>query len=220
VFELKKENPMLSRIVRTSAMVLVAVLVLGCATWAQSTDVATDNPTTHTLTITIKGTAGPILSGTDPLGLNGKSGKFTIMVSESLSPKKHTSSSATYTIPAGAIKANLGGNKFTSTSPSKMIIKLTNTADTMTLIVSGPDGVVVTDTTSLETGSWTTAVLRHPTVFAPSPQDLTSATIANGPGCKIKYTIFGSTSVLGFSGSASNSATSDPVLPDDDDPGQ
>jgi hypothetical protein len=54
----------------------------------------------------------------------------------------------------------------------------------------------------------------------PSPQGLTSATTANGPGCKIKYTVSGSTSVLGFSGTASSSATADPVLPDDDDSGQ
>lgn len=207
---------MLSKIVRTSALVLVAVLVLGCTIWAQSTEFAAVNPATHTLTITLKGTIGPILSGSDPLGFDGKSGTVTIMASESSSPTKHTATSATYTLPAGAITVSAGTNKFTTTSPSKMIINLTSTADTLTLIVAGPDGLMVTVTTFLKTGSWTTAVLRHPGVFKPSPQRLHSAKTAGGPGCKIKYTIFGSTTVLGFSGTASNKATADPVLPDED----
>jgi hypothetical protein len=206
---------MLSKIVRTSAL-LAAVLVLGCTVWAQSIEVAPVNPATHTLTITLKGTIGPLSSGPDPLGLDGVSGTVKIMASESLSPIKHTSTSATYKLPAGAIKVKAGSNNFTTTSPSKMIFNLTSTADTMTLVVAGPDGLMVTDTTFLATGSWTTAVLKHPTVFAPSPQKLTAAKTSGGPGCKIKYTISSITSVLGFKGTASNSATVDPVLPDED----
>jgi hypothetical protein len=195
---------------------LAAALMLGCTVWAQSIDVATAViPATHTLTITLKGTLGPILSGTDPLGLNGQSGVVTIMASESLSPTKHTATSATYKLPAGAITVTAGSNKFTTTSPSKMIINLTSTADTMTLMVAGPSGLMVTDTTFLKANSWTTAVLKHPGAFKPSPQKLTSATTAGGPGCKVKYTIFGSTTVLGFHGTGSNKATVDPVLPDD-----
>jgi len=206
---------MLSKIVRTSALVLV-VLVLGCTTWAQSIELAAVSPATHTLTITLKGTLGPILSGSDPLGLNGQSGTVTIMASESLSPTKHTATSATYTLPAGAITVTAGTNKFTTTSPSKMIINLMSTADTLTLIASGPSGLMITDTTFLKTGSWTTAVLKHPGVFKPPQQKLTSAKTAGGPGCKVKYTIFGSTTVLGFHGTGSNRATVDPVLPDED----
>jgi hypothetical protein len=206
---------MLSKIVRTSAL-LAVVLLLGCTGWAQSIEVAPVNPATHTLTITLKGSIGPLLSGPDPLGLDGVSGTVKIVVSESLSPIKHTSTSATYKLPAGAIKVKAGSNNFTTTSPSKMIIKLTNTADTMTLVVAGPNGLMVTDTTFLKTGSWTTAVLTHPTAFVPSPQKLTPAQTSTGPGCKIKYTIFSTTSVLGFKGTASNTATIDPVLPDED----
>lgn len=202
------------------ALALIAILVLGCTTWAQSIDVTAVNssfaPATHTLTITLKGTLGPILSGSDPLGLNGQSGTVTIMASESLSPKKHTATSATYVLPAGAISVKAGSNQFTTNSPSKMIINLTSTADTFTVIAAGPSGLMVTDTTALKTGSWTTAVLKHPTVFKPSPQKLTPAKSANGPGCKVKYTIFGSTTVLGFTGTGSNSATADPALADDD----
>jgi hypothetical protein len=208
---------MLSKKVYTSALILVSVVVLGCTGWAQSVDVAAGVvPATKTLNIILKGTLGPILSGSDPLGLNGQSGTVTVMASESLSPKTHTSTSATYKLPAGAITVMAGSYKFTTTSPSKMIVKLTSTADTLTLIVAGPSGLMVTETTFLKTGSWTTAVLKHPTVFKPSPQKLTSAKTATGPGCKIKYTIFGSTTVLGFHGTGSNSATVDPVLPDED----
>ena len=211
--------PIRSKTVRTSALHLCAVLVLGCATWAQSTEVATVNPVTHTLTITIKGTLGPVLEGSDPLGGNGQSGTVAIMVSESLSPVKHTVNSATYSIPAGAITVTVGSNKFKSQNPSNMIVRLTNSADTLTLItsvtVSGIN-VTITDTTFLKAGSWTRAVLKHPTVFKPTPQKVTSAVNANGPGCKLKYVVFGGTTVLGFNGTASNSATVDPVLPDED----
>jgi len=207
---------MLFKVVRKFAPVLVAVLVLGCAVWAQSVEISAVSPATHTLTITIKGTIEPILSGSDPLGLDGKSGVVTLMASESLSPTSHTSTSATYKLPAGAITVTAGGKKFTTKSPSKMIIKLTSTADTLTLILTGPESAVVTDTTYLKANSWTTAVLKHPGVFSPSPQKLTSATTASGPGCKVKYTIFGSTTVLGFHGTGSSSATVDPVLPDED----
>jgi hypothetical protein len=207
---------MLSKVVRRFALVLVAVVVLGCTVWAQSVDIAAASPATHTLTITIKGTVEPILSGSDPLGLDGKSGVVTVMASESLSPTTHTATSATYTLPAGAITVTAGGQKFTTKSTSKMIVRLMSTADTLTLILTGPQSVMVTDTTFLKTGSWTTAVLKHPGVFSPSPQTLKSATTAGGPGCKVKYTIFGSTTVLGFHGTGSSSATVDPVLPDED----
>jgi len=207
---------MLFKVVRKFAPVLVAVLVLGCAVWAQSVEISAVSPATHTLTITIKGTIEPILSGSDPLGLDGKSGVVTLMASESLSPTSHTTTSATYKLPAGAITVTAGGKKFTSKSPSKMIINLTSTADTLTLILTGPESAVVTDTTYLKANSWTTAVLKHPGVFSPSPQKLTSATTASGPGCKVKYTIFGSTTVLGFHGTGSSSATVDPVLPYED----
>ncbi len=210
---------MLSKAVHKSAWVLASVIVLGCMVWAQSAEVETAVvPATHTLSITVKGTIGPLLSGSDPLGIDGLKGTIKILASESLKPTKHTATSATYTLPAGAITVTAGTNKFSTKSPSKMIINLTSTADTLTLIVAGKvEGVslMVTDTTYLKAGSWTTAVLTHPGVFAPTPQKLTAAKTATGPGCKIKYTIFGSTSILGFSGTASNSATVDPVLPEE-----
>jgi hypothetical protein len=212
---------MRSRIVHTSALMLAILLMPGSTIWAQSIEITSADPSlvvpaTHTLTITIKGTLGPILSGGDPLGLNGQSGKITVMASESLSPTKHTATSATYTLPAGAITVVAGTNHFTTTSPSKMTVSLLSTADTLTLVVAGPEGLMATDTTYLKAGSWTNAVLKHPTVFKHTPQKLTSAKTAGGPGCKLKYTILGSTTVLGFHGTGSDSATADPVLPDED----
>src|SRR5579863_6470823 len=185
---------MLSKSGHKFAWVFAAVIVLGCTVWAQTAEVDTVvAPATHTLTITVKGTIGPILSGSDPLGLDGKTGTVKIMASESLNPTKHTATSATYTLPAGAITVTAGSNKFSTKSPSKMVINLTSTADTLTFIIAGQvDGVslMVTDTNYLKTGSWTTAVLKHPGVFSPSPQTLTAAKTAGGPGSKIKYTVF------------------------------
>jgi hypothetical protein len=212
---------MTSKIARFFALMLATLFVPGSTIWAQSVEVSVFNPgaspATHTLTITLKGTLGPILSGSDPLGLNKQSGMITVMASESLKPTKHTATSATYSLPAGAITVKTTSQQFTTTSPSKMIIHLTSKADTLTLIVAGPQGLTATDTTFLKTGSWTTAVLMHPTVFKPSPQKLTSAKSASGPGCKVKYTIFGTTSVLGFHGTGSSGATLDPLLPDEVD---
>jgi hypothetical protein len=212
---------MLPRMVPTSALMLATIVGLGSMIWAQSAEIATLDskivPATHTLTITLKGKLGPVLSGPDPLGLNGQAGSITVMASRSLSPTKHTSDSATYTLPAGAITVQAGGNKFSTNSPSRMIIRLMSTADTLTLIVAGPNGLMATDTTFLKTGSWTNSILKHPTVFKPSPQRLTAAKSAGGSGCKVKYTAFGSSTVLGFSGTGSNSSTVDAVLPDDRD---
>ncbi|MGA8442406.1 MAG: hypothetical protein WB762_16300 [Candidatus Sulfotelmatobacter sp.] len=201
------------------AWLVVAVFALGYTCWAQSPDdaaVSLGDATTHTLTITIKGTIGPILSGSDPLALDGKAGSIKLVASESLSPSKHTSTSATYSLPAGAIVATGGKRTLATKTPSTMSISLTKAADILTLIFAGPDGLVVTDTGFFEPDSWTTAVLKHPGVFQPTPQDLKSATKAGGSGCQVKYTIKGSTTVLGFTGTASNSDPADPVLPDFD----
>src|SRR5690349_12538553 len=110
-WRLRRRSPMLRKIFCTSALV-VTVLVLGCAVWAQSVEIAAANPATHTLIITLKGKIGPLLSGPDPLGLNGQSGTVRIVASESLSPIAHTTTSATYKLPPGAITVTAGTNKF------------------------------------------------------------------------------------------------------------
>jgi hypothetical protein len=51
------------------------------------------------------------------------------------------------------------------------------------------------------------------TYFSPSAQNLTSATVADGPGRQIKCTLAGSSTVLGLTGALSSTQASDPVFP-------
>ena len=182
--------------------VFATTLCVACMVSASA--VARQSPAAKILTITIKGTLGPVLSGGDPLGADGKAGKLNIKASESLNPTKHTSDSATYTLPAGAVTVTVGSQKFQTSSKSTMTVKLTSTADILTLKATGPDNLQVTGLAYLQSGSWTNAVLKHPATFTPSPQKLTAAKTANGPGSKVSYTIFGSTTVLGLNGNASS----------------
>ena len=192
---------MYCRMTRCLAMCAV-VLLVASGLWAQPT-VLHRQPAGKTLTITIVGTLGPILSGSDPLGLNGQNGTLTVQARESLSPTKHTSNSATYTLPAGSITVQAGSTKFKTTTKSKMIITLTKSADILTLDAKGPEGLQLSGIAYLQSGSWTNSVLKHPTTFSPSPQTLTAAKKASGPGSKLKYTIEGSTTVLGLAGNIS-----------------
>ena len=198
---------MYSRMIRCLTLSAV-VLLIAPSLWAGSI-AARRAPSGKTLTMTIMGTLGPILSGSDPLGLNGQNGTMTVQASESLSPTKHTSNSATYTLPAGAITVKAGSYKFKTTTKSTMVVKLTNSADILTLNASGPESLEITGIAYLQPGSWTKSVLKHPTTFSPSPQTLTAAKSANGPGSKLKYTIEGSTTVLGLSGTISCSDDED-----------
>ena len=161
------------------------------------------------ITYTISGTLGPILSGSDPLGANGESGVLTATASSTLTPTSKTATSATYTLPVGAITVNIGGTVYGTTGTSTL--KYTFPAagpDTMvftaTVSVDGFKGTVV-GTASLAKGSFTTAVTKHPQKFKPTPQTLAPAKKATGPGSKVEYTvaILGS-STLGITGTASN----------------
>jgi hypothetical protein len=193
--------------------VLIAAL---CPLWAQPA------PDT-TLTITIAGTLGPVLSGSDPLKADGHSGTLKVMASESLSPTKKTASSATYTLPAGAMSVVIDGATYKTTGPSKMTIILGAGSDTVVLAATVEKlGIkaTVSGTAVLKKGSFPASVLTHPTTFQPTPQHLTAATTASGTGSKVQYTALGSTTILGLTGSASDSAAADAVIPDDDDTDQ
>jgi len=188
---------MVSRTICTALLVFTAVLLSDGATLAQS-----EFTTAKTLTITLEGTLGPVLSGSDPAGLDGQSATVTATANESLKPYKHTANSASYRLPAGAITVDVNGVDYTSTSRSTMIVKLTRKVDLLTFKAALKiDGfaVMVTDTSALASGSWNTGVLQHPAVFAPSPQDLTE------PSSNFKYAVFGETTVLGVGGTASDS---------------
>lgn len=155
-----------------------------------------------TVTIVLDGTLGPIISGSDPAGLDGQSATVTVEASESLKPYKTTSGSASYHIPAGDITVNVDGTNYTSDSKSTMTIKLGKKADTLTLKASlDIEGfkVQVSDVSSLATGSWSKTVLQHPALFSPSPQNLTE------PASSLTYSVVGETTKLGVTGTASDS---------------
>lgn len=161
------------------------------------------------ITYTVSGTLGPVLSGSDPLGGNGESGVLTAVASNTLAPTSKTKTSATYTLPAGAITVNIGGTVYGTTGTSTM--KYTFPASgpdtvvfTTTVSISGITGTVV-GTASLAHGSFTSTVLKHPTKFSPASQNLNPPKKAGGQGSQIKYTvaILGST-VLGLTGTATN----------------
>jgi hypothetical protein len=173
-------------------LLLLTVLVLGLAPLlAQAPDT--------TFTITLNGTLGPIISGSDPLGGNGATATMTAKINESATPRSSTATSATYTLPKGAVSATLSnGISFTSTTAWTMKITLAAKYDTVVFSGAGPLGTTVSATSLLKVNSWTTAVLTHPAPFAPSPQNLTQ------PHSTLKYTLAGSSTVLGFTGTISN----------------
>ena len=203
------------RALRVSALAFVVSLTSAGAALSQSSDA----PHSSTLTITLDGTAGPVLSGSDLASLDGKSATATLLLSESMSPKSATATSAVYKIPAGAVTLVVGSSTYKNSSPGRMAIKLTKPADILTLTyVFSLSGIPVTvvETSYLAKNSWTAAVLTHPGSFSHSPQDLTAAATASGKGSKLQYTVEGFTCVLGITGTASSSSAPDAVLPDDD----
>jgi len=196
---------MLSKTLQISVLVFTLTAVLSGSLSAQllSTEIS-ELAASKTLTVDLRGTLGPILSGSDPLGLNGQKSQLVVEASEALKPTKHTSNSATYTLPPGAITISVGSYKFQSNGSSTMVITLAESADVVTLSGSFSQyDIQVTGTGYLKAGSWTKSVLKHPTTFHPSPQKLKSAKTSNGPGSKVEYTFSGSATVLGFTGTAS-----------------
>jgi hypothetical protein len=162
------------------------------------------------ITYTFGGTLGPILSGSDPLGANGESGVVTVVASTSLTPTSHTTTSATYTLPVGAVTVVIGGVTYGTTGTSTLKYSFP---------AAGPDTMVVTATISIDDikgtvvgsvslakGSFTAAVTKHPQKFTPSPQTLTAAAKAGGPGSQVEYTVklLGGSTILGLAGTASN----------------
>ena len=203
------------RALRVSALAAALSLASAGVALSQSSVV----PPKSTLTITLDGTAGPILSGSDLAGINGKTATATLLLSESMSPKSQTSTSATYKIPAGAVTLVVGSTDYTNASPGKMKITLAKGDEILTLTYVFLDHglpVTVVETSYLAKNSWTSAVLTHPGTFSPSPQDLTAAAAASGKGSKLQYTVEGLTCVLGITGTATSGSAPYAVLPGDD----
>jgi FlaG/FlaF family flagellin (archaellin) len=189
---------MFFRTLRAAALVAAASFALLGTSEAKNSHYAP----ARTFTVTLDGTLGPVLSGSDPAGLNGQSATVTVTVKESLNPYKTKANSASYHIPAGDITLTVNGSNYTSTSRSSMTVMLGKKSDRLSLKASVTVfglQVKVQDASALQSGSWGSEVLQHPALFSPSPQDLTE------PSSTFTYAVSGETTVLGVTGTASNS---------------
>ena len=203
----------IKRLLSFSAVIVLGVFGL-CPLMAQATpDV--------TLQVNVTGTVGAILAGSDPLLVSGQPGMVKIVMGESISPFKTTSTSATYSLPAGAVSLILGTTTFTTTSASSMKITLPTTGPdvvVLTAVVQDFATVTVVGVIDLKHASFPQSVLLHPAPFTPSPQVLTPATSTTSAGSKIEYTLQGfPTTILAFSGEIGNKQSQDPLLPADSD---
>lgn len=174
-------------------LLISTAFVLGMA------PLAAQDASTVTLTITLAGTVN-LISGPDCLAASGETASASAMISESATPVATTSNSATYQIPAGGVSATVGSTTFTSTHPWSMRMTLGATYDSLVLTGPGPLGSVITTTSTLKKGSWTSAILTHPAPFTPSPQN------QNPSDSKLRYTspFCSATTVLGVTGHLSN----------------
>jgi hypothetical protein len=162
----------------------------------------------QSISYTIKGTLGPVLSGSDPLGANTKGGELVATVSTTAVPTT-TTTSATYTLPVGAIVVYINSKKYTTAKTSTLRFNFPATGRDSIVLTTDvtADGLSATivGIASLKHGSIPSSVLTHPAKFSPSPQKLTAATTAGGVGSQVSYNVelLGKT-VLGLTGSASN----------------
>ena len=156
------------------------------------------------LNISVLGTLGPVLEGSDPLGANGHNGVLSVQVSESATPFASTANFAAYSIPAGSVTSIIGNTRYTTNSPAKMTISLSAAGDTLIVVYDSENGTATRFVATLAPGSFSRAVLMHPEPFSPSPQHLTPAVSAGGPGSQLWYSDAGALTVLGLSGSISS----------------
>lgn len=168
-----------------------------------------------TITYSFSGTIGPVLSGSDPLGLNGQSATLTVTISSTAAPQHTSSTGADYAVPAADAQLMIGGTTATALRP--VLVHYTfpaagpcpmTVAGSFTSTLTGPIDVALI--AWLGKGSFTSAVLQHPQMFVPSPQLLTPAKNANGPGSKLEYHSSQGRIVLGFGGVASDNAPPPP----------
>jgi len=166
-------------------------------------------PAQSTVTYTITGTLGPVLGGTDCLGLDNMMLSLTASISSKSVPIKTTTVSATYKLPAGSVSVTIGGTNFKNTKPWTVTYILNSTSDNLTFAGAGMSGTTYIINANLKVKSFPPTVLGttgHPSVFKPSPQTLTS------PASFLSYTTTlctaasrtMSSSKLGLGGSANS----------------
>jgi hypothetical protein len=134
------------------------------------------------------GVLGPLFEGKDPLKINGTGYQLFASISTSATPIVSTSTSATYSLPAGAVSSLFGPYSVqTNTVPWTMTITLGSSSDTLVFTGPLPDGSAFTSTSTLAVGSFPSSVLSNPVPFSPSPQDVSSgtATVAYSLGCVV-----------------------------------
>jgi hypothetical protein len=188
------------RTIGTSALLVIGILAIPGVAAAQSRNAAPASK--GTVTIVLDGTLGPVISGSDPAGLDGDSATITLTVSESLKPYKLTSTSASYHISTKDIVLNVNGNQYSPSSRYTLVVNLGKSADTLTLSGKAKIDfvpVTVSDVTSLAAGSFSKTVRKHLTTFSPSPQNLSE------PSSTFTYTALSQTTVLGVTGTAASS---------------
>ena len=188
------------RIVLFSLPVLAGILLLPAS-----------SPAASTVTFTVSGTPGPLLAGSDPLNIGGQSASVTVSASESLNPTKQASNFVSYSLPPGAVNISILGINLPSSGNATLEVQLTGKADILTVTAPSLLGTVISMTAFLAPGSWNTSVFKHPTTFSPSPQNLSPAAVAKHAGSQVKYVFLGSESILGFTGTASDSTAGAPV---------
>jgi hypothetical protein len=145
----------------------------------------------ETLDFNLDGIWGPIVKGTDPLGLNGQESELFIDgLSASETPISSTADSATYLIPGGDVYfyLSVGILNYYPTSPWKMKITLGAKSDTVEFSGLGPSGTSLASTSlaftvSLPPGTWTTAVLSNPTAPNPGQPTVLSGNVEYSLGC-------------------------------------
>jgi hypothetical protein len=135
----------------------------------------------------VGGKLGPIIKGKDPLHFNGTGGNAAATISTSATPFVSTATSATYSLPAGAVNASLGTTSFANTVPWTMAFTLGTSNDTLVLSGPGPGGMSFTLTSSLPVGSFPISVLSNPGPFNGSALPLASpaSNLAYSVGCVV-----------------------------------
>ena len=171
-----------------------------------------------TLDFSGSGTLSPLLSGSDPLGLNGQPFSFAGFIDESATPTTcptgiPIAATVCYTVPA---------NQFTGKIGQQPLITIT-TPSTLALVIpaSGPETLevqfnvlsyVVTAVLELAPGSFAPGEMKHPGPFNPSTQTVAAATSVPPPvnGSSVQYCetscSTGSVTWLGLAGTVSSVA--------------
>src|SRR5215469_11556075 len=149
-----------------AAMILSAAIIWGSVA-AQAAS---------TLDFTAAGTLGPVLSGSDPLGLNTKGFSFTGFIDESATPTTcptglPVTPNVCYTVPPSQLTGQIGAlPPVTIPTASTLGVIAPATGNDALVIQLTVFGNAVTAVLELAPGSFASGIMQHPGPFKPSPQ--------------------------------------------------